>query len=74
MDVVYWWGASKKHQMIIFWVLTPVCALMALSFNAVKYGKFGILSCLCALLSVAWAFIGAGISTYNCLNGLQDLC
>ena len=63
-------GASKKHQIIIFWILTVDCALLIFSFNAVKYGKFGILSCLCSWLSVAGAFMGAGISTCNCLNGL----
>ncbi len=60
--------------MLIFWILTPLCAILAFAFNVVKYGKFGIKSCLLVWVSVFWAFAGAAISTYECVNGLQDLC
>ncbi len=60
--------------MLLFWILTPLCAILAFAFNTVKYGKFGIKSCLFVFISVTWAFVGAGISTYNCVNGFQDLC
>jgi hypothetical protein len=69
MNIVYWWGASKKTQMIVFWVMAPLCGIGAFSYNAWKYGKVGVLSCFCVWLSVAWAFIGAAISSHNCLSG-----
>jgi len=33
MDIVYWWGASKETQMIIFWVMAPLCAFGGFSLN-----------------------------------------
>lgn len=60
--------------MIIFWVLAPMCALGAFGFNTFKWGKQGALSCFVLFASVGWAFAGAGITSYNCSNYLQELC
>jgi len=36
MDIVYWWGADKKTQLVIFWVMAPLCAIGAFAFNYVQ--------------------------------------
>jgi hypothetical protein len=46
--------------------MAPLCAVGAFCFNCVKYGKVGCLSCFCLWISVAWAFAGAAITSYNC--------
>lgn len=48
--------------------MAPLCAVGAFTFNFIKYGKYGALSCFCLWISVAWAFIGAGITSNKCLN------
>lgn len=69
IDIVHWWNASKETQMIIFWVMAPLCAIGGFTYNFVKYGKYGALSCFCLWFSVSWAFIGAGITSNKCLHG-----
>lgn len=68
IDIVYWWDGSKKAQLIVFWIMTPLLAVGAFTFNFIKYGKYGALSCFFLWISVAWAFIGAGITSNKCLN------
>lgn len=55
--------------MIIFWIMTPLCALGGFAFNVWREKKFGVLSCLALWLSVTWAFVGAGITSYKCSHG-----
>lgn len=74
MVIVYWWGATKDAQLIVFWVLAPLCAVSIFTFICVKYRKQGLLSSLAVWLSVIWAFVGAAITSHNCLNGFQTLC
>jgi hypothetical protein len=74
MDIVYWWGAEKKTQLAIFWVMAPCCAIGASAFNYVREGKRGLFSCLALWLSVAWAFSVAGITSHGCLAGTLSLC
>lgn len=69
MDIVYWWRASKFTQMVAFWIMAPLCAIGVFMYNWKKYGKTGILSCFSAVFSVAWAFIGAAITSNKCLSG-----
>jgi hypothetical protein len=69
MDIVYWWGGSYKEQLIVFWIMAPLCALGASGYILWKWGKVGILSCFCLWFSVTWAFIGAGITSSKCLSG-----
>lgn len=69
IDIVYWWNGSKEAQLIVFWIMAPLIAVGAFTFNFAKYGKFGALSCICVWLSVTWAFVGAGITSNKCLNG-----
>ena len=69
MNIVYWWGATKKQQMIVFWVIAPLCAVGTFVYICWKYGKRGALSSMFVWLSVAWAFIGAAIRSNKCLNG-----
>ena len=33
MIIVYWWGASQKTQMVIFWIMAPLCALAITAAN-----------------------------------------
>lgn len=51
--------------------MAPLCAIGAFTFNFIKYGKIGALSCFCLWFSVAWAFSGAAITSINCRNNLQ---
>jgi len=60
--------------MIVFWVVTSLVAGAGFTFVVVKYGKYGALSSFCIWLSVIWAFLGAGTTSYNCSNGLQLIC
>ena len=68
MIIKYWWGSTYETQLIIFWVLAPLCAIVATVFNTVREGKKGILSCLCLWISVIWAFTGAAIRSNDCLT------
>lgn len=68
IDIVYWWRAEKETQMIIFWVLTSLCAIGVFTFNFIKYGNVGVLSCFCMWISIAWGFAGAGITSHKCLH------
>lgn len=68
IDIVYWWGADKKTQLAIFWVMAPLSAIGATAFNYVKEGKQGLLSCFTLWLSVTWAFTGAAITSNKCLS------
>ncbi len=36
MDIVYWFGADKKVQLVIFWVIAPLCAIGAFALNYVN--------------------------------------
>lgn len=72
--IVYWWGASKETQAIIFWVMAPLCAIGATYFNYSREKKQGLYSCLALWASVAWAFAGAGINSNHCLNGTGGNC
>ena len=74
MDIVYLFDGTKKTQLIVFWILTPLFAIAAFTYNAIKHGKYGALSCFCLWFSVIWAFIGAAITSYRFLNDLQQLC
>lgn len=69
IDIVYWWDASKETQMIVFWVMAPLCAIGAFAFNFLKFKKYGALSCFCLWFSVFWAFAGAAIQSHKCING-----
>jgi len=69
MNIVYWWGYTHETQMIIFWIVAPLCAIGGFAYNYLKYGKYGALSCFCLWFSVAWAFLGAAITTNKCLSG-----
>jgi len=69
IDIVYWWEFSNKTQLIIFWIMTPLCAIGGFTYNYFKYGRYGVWSCFCLWFSVAWAFIGAAITSNKFLNG-----
>ena len=68
-DIVYWWGGTKEQQMIVFWVMAPLCALGVFGYICWRYGKKEFSSCFCLWLSVSWAFVGAAISTNKCITG-----
>lgn len=65
--IKYWWNASYETQLVIFWIMAPLCAIGATAFNTVREGKKGILSCFCLWISVIWAFTGAAIRSNRCL-------
>ncbi len=66
--IVYWWKASMITQMIIFWVMAPLCAISVTLLNLYLEGVFGLKCCLALWISVAWAFVGAGITSNKCIN------
>lgn len=70
----YTWGIAPRSQMISFWILAPLCAIGATAYNTSTYGKRGLLSCVCLWISVAWAFVGAAITSHECSEGTRELC
>jgi hypothetical protein len=67
--IVYWWKASFMTQLIVFWVVAPLCAIFVTLFNTYLEGIFGLKSCLALWISVIWAFVGAAITSNKCING-----
>ena len=61
--IVYWCNGSKQTQTIVFWVITPKCAIGGTALNFYLDGKYGLYSCLALWISVTWAFIGAEINS-----------
>ncbi len=61
MIIVYLWKASHTTQLIIFWIMAPLCAIGVTVLNLHLEGKFGLKSCLALWVSVAWAFTGAAL-------------
>lgn len=70
----YTWDVPPHNQMVSFWILAPLCAVGATAFNYSNYGKRGLMSCLCLWISVAWAFVGAAITSHACVEGTRELC
>lgn len=61
MIIVYSWKASHTTQMVIFWIMAPLCAIGITLLNLHLEGVFGLKSCLALWASVIWAFVGAAI-------------
>lgn len=66
--MVYWWKAAKETQMIIFWVMLPLCVISLFTIIFMKYGKYGLLSSFFMCISVIWAIVGASITSHKCLK------
>lgn len=66
--IVYWWGASYKTQVLLFWVLAPFSAIAITSFNAMHEGRRGLLCSFCLWVSVLWALTGAAMKTVRCFD------
>lgn len=68
MIIVYWWGASQKTQLIVFWIMAPLCALGITAANLHLEKLYGLKSCFALWFSVTWAFVGAAMTSNRCLN------
>lgn len=66
--ITYWWKASFETQLIVFWVLAPLCALGITAVNLYNEKLYGLKSCFALWFSVIWAFVGASITSNRCLN------
>lgn len=64
--IVYWWMASFRAQMIIFWVMAPLSAIGITALNVYKQRLFGLKSCFVLWVSVIWAFVGAAMTSARC--------
>lgn len=68
MMAVYGWGMSQKAQLVLFWVLAPLCALGLTALNVYNERIYGLKCCAALWVSVVWAFVGASITSNRCLN------
>lgn len=68
MIIVYGWKGSQEAQLIVFWVLAPLCALAITAVNVYNEKLYGLKSCFALWCSVIWAFVGASITSNRCLN------
>ena len=66
--IVYWWNASMMTQLIVFWIVAPLCAIFVTVLNIYLEGLFGLKCCFALWLSVIWAFVGAAITSNKCIK------
>ena len=66
--LVYGLKVSYTTQLVVFWISSPLFAIGATLLNVLKEGRRGLLSCLSLWASVAWAFVGAAITSASCLQ------
>ena len=64
--IVYWWMATFRTQLIIFWIMAPLSAIGITALNVYKQGTFGLKSCFALWVSVIWAFVGAAMTSARC--------
>ena len=68
--LVYPLQVAQKTFTVVFWIVVPVVAITVTVVNFAKQRWNGLLSCLCAWLSVLWALSGALITTLDNKNNL----
>lgn len=64
--IVYWWQSSLITELITFWVMTPICALVVTSIIIYREGTFGLRCFFLFWISMIWAFVGAAMTSKRC--------